>query len=793
MPFSLTSIPDNTVLTLTYASNASDPTSALATCQANCVLAHDADVPYQDFLFPANWTMTGFELDIFGFYGAGAGLHLLQLLSDGAYDYAVAANNLSPCTTGLAASTQSTVETSGNWTQESVFSGIGGTDEPVLYGLVPGGTAVASAPSLTWTPYVVEDGTYEILFRTPGCQAEDDCPARTSVSVVVTPTGGKATTTTIDQTNTADELTSVYSGSLTASSGTGGGVAVTLGLASGAATDTSVTYHMVADLISLVANSTNGTISSNSTAGSVATTSTGHGIFEFALVGTGTFGDAVASASGLSATSTLTNATGFDDVSFLLSSGAVVNSLVTVGSGTSTRVFVGGDFVYTSGAATSANIVEYSGAVATVAPNGGLAGTITSLVELSGYLYAAGTFTATTDGAVTGLDGAARWQYNSTGSAWTALATVPSVGGSIAALGVVNTGTNESIVAVGGGGSGLAFFNPSTSSWNSTAAGFFLGNLTAIGGAASLTSSNGTAYLAGNVLAAGSTSAPGGAILSSSNNVPSLSSFDFTLDSETSTAASSTATKAVVRRTPTATKRSTLRAAMSIMLPRSPKPPLRHDLAPRAAASAITTSLPSALTAETTGEILSGAFWKNGSTSYVLLAGHYTSSSGVINAGLYDTNRATFKGLTGEVITGTVTQTEIFGSVAWLGGNFTASLGRQGLATYDLSTSSVDTTVPALIGGFILSRRASPQLTLASRRLHRSERHGQRDCSAAKLRHYGRRRWRFRFRRFDGVPEHLLVGHQGAPVEFARYRSARSRRRCGFHWCTSPLLSYSRL
>ncbi|KAK4702801.1 hypothetical protein P7C70_g3422, partial [Phenoliferia sp. Uapishka_3] len=690
--FSLTSIPDNTVLELTYASNASDPTSALATCMANCVLAHDPSVPYQDFLFPANWTMTGFELDIFGHYGAGAGLHLLQLLSDGAYDYAVAANNLSPCTEGLAASAESTVSTTGNWTEQSVYGNIAGTNQAVLFGAVPGGTAAADAPSLTWTPVVTQDGAYEIFLVTPGCQPENNCPERTSVSVVVTPNGGASTTTIIDQTNLQQESTSIYSGNLVASSATNGGLTVTLGLASSGTTTPGTTYFMIADLIYLVAASTNGTVTngSSSTTGS---TATGRGIFEFALVGTGAFGDAVPAASALDATSTLTNATGLDNLSFFLSNSASVNSIVSVGSDPSARVFIGGAFTYSENGVSSANVVEYSKSVVTVAPNGGLAGTVTSLVELNGYIYAAGSFTQTSDGTVQGLAGAARWQYTSTGTSWTPLSTVPSIGGSIADLGLVNTGANDSIVAVGGGGSGLAFFNPNVAAWNTTAAGFFIGNLTAFGGSTQPSNMNASTYFAGNIVAASSHVAPGGGSLSSSGNTPAISPFGFTLNSSAESS-STPSTQSTARRSSIPTKRSLLREAINKMTPRSPGTP-QHSLVERA--SDIVTSLPSAFSSATTGEILTGAFWKNGSTSYILLAGHFASSS-VRNVGLYDLNRQTLKSLTGETISGTVMTSGVFDSLAWIGGNFTTASGRQGLATYDLSTAKVDETRPALTG-----------------------------------------------------------------------------------------------
>lgn len=83
--FSLVSIPDNTLLTLSYI----DPsTSANMTCLSTCPLSLDPSVPYQDFLFQGGGrSMTGFQLNMLAWKGDGPGLHLVQLLSDGKLNY----------------------------------------------------------------------------------------------------------------------------------------------------------------------------------------------------------------------------------------------------------------------------------------------------------------------------------------------------------------------------------------------------------------------------------------------------------------------------------------------------------------------------------------------------------------------------------------------------------------------------------------------------------------------------------------------------------------------------------
>ncbi|KAM0748462.1 hypothetical protein T439DRAFT_303994 [Meredithblackwellia eburnea MCA 4105] len=740
--FYVTSIPDNTIIELRYASDPTNPASPIWSCTDHCLLAHAPSVPYQDFLFPSDWTFTGFQLNIFGWYGDGAGLHLLQLLSEGSYDYSVEANNISPCQEGLAGSTPPGLTTTGDWVERTVNTDIAGTVQRVVCGQITGGsTAVQQSPTMTWTPFVVMSGGYRIEFLTPGCVAANDCPGRTLAKVVVTPTTGPSVTTVIDQTNTVDVTTTIFQGNLAATA-QGGGVVVVVSLADGGAPNEGQQYYLVADQISLVAASSNGTVFYNgqgtnqtitvntttTTGGSSSLNSssildTGRAVLEYAPAlggGTGTFGDVVPSSQELSATGTLQNATGFDQLSFYFAQGAVVNSIVSTstGGGGTGRVFVGGAFVYTNPntGVSSTNVVEYyptrvggNGVVA--APGTGLNGPVTSLVELGGYLYAAGTFTATQDGRTSGLAGAARWAYDTPGSTWTSLGSSGSIAGKIAQLGIVTTSSSSngaapgnsssSIVAVGAGGSGLAFYDPGQGLWNATEAGFFLGNLTAFGGGG--TNASALAFIAGPVVAASGGAAPGGAILSATGGVPSLSSFGFTFNSSTSSSSGSSSSGSNSTNTTAKMAKRSARAIRdavgALFLPRATSPVLQERATTTSVpVNNVVTSLPSSLTSTTTGQILAGAFWKNGSTSYMVLGGNFVATGGVENVGLYDTGRKTIKPLSGETVTGTVVDVQVFGDVAWIGGNFSTATGRIALATYDLATSTAQDSPPALTG-----------------------------------------------------------------------------------------------
>ncbi|GAA6004226.1 Rax2p [Rhodotorula paludigena] len=700
--FSVVSIPDNQVLELTYASNPYDSTSELATCSDNCPLAHDPAIPYQDFLFPEGTSLTGFQLNIFGWYGAGGGLHLLQLLSDGAYAYAVESNNNSPCSNGLAASTEAQVSTSGTWTTAEVNTAIPGTVQEVLVADVAGGTSASSAPSVTWKPYVSQPGEYAVFLVTPGCVGTESCASRTSVRVTATPSGGDATGTTVDQATPDDISTLVYNGTLNAGADA---LEVTMTLADGGAPTSGETYQLVANYVNLVAASTSGTSMR---------IDRGYGLYEYPLVDTGAFGDAVptAQAQGVNASATMTNATALNALSFDLNEGAIVRSVISVGSGEDAHVFVGGEFTYSGDTGSSVNVVGYRRDQILIAPNGGLGGSVASLVAINGVLYAAGAFTAASDGAVGELSGLAKWNYSASASAWEALGSVPSVGGSVAQLAVVNPASDDddasaAVIAAGAGGSGLAFYEPASSSWNESAAGLFLGNLTAVGSASSRANTNSTTYLAGNIIAAIKDAAPGGAVLSEGRNGrPQLDSFGFgfnTSSASSPVSASSNASSASAR-----SKRSDSPGPLGSLLQR--RTVSRLLLEPRApqTTAAVNLTLPSPIQAvaassasssgSQTDQVLAGAFWKNGSTELMLLGGSFATESGVSNLGAYDTAADTLASLPGLEVVGAVTALKVVEDSLWVGGNFSTAAGRQGLSTYSLKDQTLDDSQPPLTG-----------------------------------------------------------------------------------------------
>lgn len=675
-------IPNNTIFELTYRSNASDPNSPLATCSNNCPLAHDPAVPYQDFLFPPNTTMTGFQLDIFGFYGAGAGLHLLQLLSDGAYAYAVDADNGQPCTAGLGATTLSNVSTTGTWDPSISWALFPGTTQDILVAPITGGSSVATAPTLTWTPFVVEDGIYSIVLTTPGCTCISDCPQRTIVDYTIRLNNLAVPTIVRFNQNSTDDITSlIYTGPLLASNSPNGGLSVTVSLAQGGAPVSGTQYRIVAEKISLVAASSNGS--------SLTTTiERGQGLFEYNLAST--------TAINATVVMNITTASLVDLISTDLSSNSSINSIVTAPF----RLFIAGRFNYTRGSISSINFLSVANSTIFPSPNGGLNGNITSLVESNGVVYASGLFNATTDGAVTGLNGVAQWNYTASSSSWQSLGSLPFSSNSLSDLGIASNGTTPQLLALG---DGLDIYSPLTGTWNAVASSMVVGNITAFGSAHSLTNSTGVSYLAGNIIAISTTTTPGGAILTSaSSGQPELSSFGFQFQPPpSSSSTTSNATSSTTSRS--RSLRAVVHDLVSNVFPTLPTPqPRSIILARQQSTVAPVTTLPTSISMSSSSQILAGAFWTRGALSLMIIGGNFLTTSGIRNIGIYDAVTTSLKGLGGLTLDGTVTALNIPGNTAWIGGDFVTGTGRRGLTTYHLANLTIDESQPALQGLFFI-------------------------------------------------------------------------------------------
>ncbi|CAK9780806.1 hypothetical protein CC85DRAFT_314173 [Cutaneotrichosporon oleaginosum] len=210
--FTVTTLPDNTVLTLRY----TDPvTGEEKSCSNNCPLSTDANVYAQDFLFQGgSRALTGFNIVLDSWQGAGAGLNYIQLLSNGAYASAVEANNQ-----GFCGPSNSSIHTIGDWQSANAPSNIAGTEQGYMASTVPVNSP--SDTSITLYPWVGSAGYYKIYLIIPGCNNIGDCASRTTVDVAIFPTeGGTPYTATINQRVSEDTEVLIYDGLVDASNAT---------------------------------------------------------------------------------------------------------------------------------------------------------------------------------------------------------------------------------------------------------------------------------------------------------------------------------------------------------------------------------------------------------------------------------------------------------------------------------------------------------------------------------------------------------------------------------------------
>lgn len=667
-PFSVAAIPDNDVLQLTY----TDPvTKQNVTCSDACNLAHDPTVAYQDFLFPSSRVITGFQITIESWYGAGAGLHLLQLLSSGAFATAVGDDNVASCYAPEA----SNVVASGQWTPVNAYTDIAGTTQNVLTTTVPVGTSSSAAPSLTWHPYVSASGQYEVYVMVPGCQNLQDCGSRTTVKVTVLPGGGlPPSVSTVSQRVDVDTRRLVYSGpifpSLPDYTST-----VTLTLAdSPEGNGAAGRYTMVADGIQFLLTSID---TGNSTVGTgvggAVASSPGFGFFEWSPA-----------ANNVNATALLPNATRtpLDGLAPSLYNAIGASSVASTSFSiravvppTANSILFAGQFALPAIGAT--NFAAFSdGRIIPVGGNG-LNGIVNTMVQTSDKqtVFVAGAFTDTADSSSSRYRGVV--QYDVATSSWAALG--GGVDGAVVDLSLqdsnlhiagnftrafANAGDNVGVAVAGS-----ATFDLKAGTWVQSG-GFLIGAMT-------LTETDGpgsdnTQYIAGSVAASRRFGGSGWAIV---KNGPDGQPAVEVTPSRLSAIGASPATVAHAKRYRASSSNWFSRVASHILAKRQNPAGSMLPGSPAAPAPAV----------------LAGTFWTNTSTmnEVVILGGNFSLPAGSsMGAGvaLYDVGTKFLKPLNGNQIDGVVRSLYVLGNDLFVGGQFSVpGVDGLGFAVYDLA------------------------------------------------------------------------------------------------------------
>ncbi|KAG8731577.1 hypothetical protein FRC11_003554 [Ceratobasidium sp. 423] len=509
--FTLTTIPDNSVLELTY----NDPaTNQTKTCTDSCPLVPSSTALYQDFLFTTSQQITGFQLRLNQWSGSGPGLHLLQLLSNGAFANALESLNSASCFAPGASSSS----TSGTWNTTEAATTIPGTTQSVLVATVAVGTSSANSPSITWNPYVSASGEYEVYMMVPGCTRLQDCDARTSVKVTVSPGNGiTPAVTTVSERVSDDTQALIYRGPVIPTTPDYRST-VTLQLADNPeGSGQNGQYHLVADRVQFVLTSVGAGGNGTGNGTNLGAGRNGFGFFEWPL-----------SASTTNATGVLPNTTitPFDALSFAIPNATA--SIHAIAPYSASKLFAGGNFTTAS---VGSNIVSVDGsglgAVSGLAANG-LNGAVSALALYGNTLFVGGAFTDTRTGGASNLRYVA--QYNVGSNTWASL-------GTGLAFPVTSLEISDSHL-LAGGEFGLARWDIANGIWVSSG-GYLSGSTTFMGNSSAV--GENAAVLGGTFSAIRKYGADGWAVL---ENGPTVKPLGALLDHTTTTSAAPAATSA---------------------------------------------------------------------------------------------------------------------------------------------------------------------------------------------------------------------------------------------------------
>ena len=674
----VTSLPDNTVQTLSYVDLS---TGQNVTCTDPCPLSTDASILYQDFLFASPVTLSGIQITLSEWTGAAPGLHMMQLLSSGAFASAISDGNTQSCF----APNPSNVTMTGTWTTKDASTDIPATLQTVLVSNLAVGTPSAQSPTFTWMPYVSASGQYEISLIIPGCADFQDCALRTSVQVTVFPGGGSQPYVTIvSQQNQEDAAVLVYSGPIIPSS-SNFVVTVTMTIADNpAGNGENGQYELVAGSLELVLTSASvstgsGPASSSTGSNSSIATQHGFGFFEWPLD----------SSSSLDATGVIpgTVKSSLDGVGVELYNalGAAISGTTEISSviqHSSGIIFLGGSFKLSAGVANGAsNIVAYKNGNLVALPNNGLNGAVSSFAIYGDELYVGGAFSDTQTPSTQGkLSGVAI--YHISLNSWSTLGS--GVDGPVADIAISNnqlqvTGAfpqTLSALGVVSAAGGLAVWDTKSRFWVNSG-GFVRGNMTFVGNGTSSNGQGQSQFLAGRIQNMAKYGSTGFVMLSNDGSSPAVTPLGIELGT-TNVSITSTTNQRRGHNTRGSTSWASRHLKTSLFSRQSTNPgsssPLPSSPAPAPA-------------------VLAGAFWSNTTSSHevAIIGGNFTfvTSSLAVSQGvaIFDPISSTIDTLHGPQIYGVVRALLVDSEQhLYVGGEFNLSVASaNGFAIYDLA------------------------------------------------------------------------------------------------------------
>lgn len=228
----------------------------MVSCSSKCFLSNDTTIPYQDFTVTNNLTASALRINIDSWYGTGGGLGGVDIFtSDVSLQPQLSKNDGAPA--GCSSSSSSSASATGNWKEVYSYQ----TYENFLIASFPADQLQTTPDlSVTYKPFIPVQEVYNVYVTTPGCVGTSTCNQRSQVALDVSMMPGNTSTLIIDQRNTADNRSLIYTGPI-ASTSTSFQPSVILRIAPDAIAPTG-TVSIVAASIQFLRNSTSAKLSS---------------------------------------------------------------------------------------------------------------------------------------------------------------------------------------------------------------------------------------------------------------------------------------------------------------------------------------------------------------------------------------------------------------------------------------------------------------------------------------------------------------------------------------------------
>lgn len=211
--FNIIALGSNQYFELSYRNPITDE---MVSCSEKCFLSNDTSIPYQDFTITNNLTASALRININSWYGTGGGLGGVDIFTSDVSLQPQLSSNSESAPSGCSESSSSSATATGDWKEVYSYQ----TYENFLIATFPSNQLQQNTPdlSVTYKPFIPVQEVYNVYVTTPGCVGTSTCNQRSQVALDVSMMPGNTSTPVLDQRNTADNRSLIYTGPIAASS-----------------------------------------------------------------------------------------------------------------------------------------------------------------------------------------------------------------------------------------------------------------------------------------------------------------------------------------------------------------------------------------------------------------------------------------------------------------------------------------------------------------------------------------------------------------------------------------------